>query len=91
MEDDVNILGEEDYIVHLDEETLLSENSVRGVLNFAMKGKHEFGQGLITYANGSIVNWFTTLADSIRVAEDMGKLRFQFYMFHRPLFSWKGK
>jgi beta-1,4-mannosyltransferase len=76
--------------VHLDEETIITENAVRGILNFIFNGKHEFGQGLITYANEDIVNWMTTLADSFRVADDMGKLRFQFYMFHRPLFSWKG-
>lgn len=76
--------------MHLDEETLLTENSIRGILNFVMDGKHHVGQGLITYANEEVVNWFTTLADSFRVADDMGKLRFQFYMFHKPLFSFKG-
>lgn len=90
LEDSVNILAENDWIVHLDEETLLTENSVRGILNFAMDGKHQFGQGLITYANEDVVNWVTTLADSFRVADDMGKLRLQFYMFRKPLFSWKG-
>ncbi|KFM62826.1 Beta-1,4-mannosyltransferase egh, partial [Stegodyphus mimosarum] len=45
---------------------------------------------MITYANENVVNWMTTLADSFRVADDMGKLRFQFQIFHRPLFSWKG-
>lgn len=87
----MNILGDNDWIVHLDEETLLTSRSVNGIMNFVVDGKHQFGQGLITYANEEIVNWLTTLADSFRVAEDMGKLRFQFYMFHRPLFSWKGK
>jgi len=90
LEDENNILGKDDWIVHLDEETLLTENVVRGILNFVYKGKHEFGQGLITYANEEIVNWWTTLADTFRVADDMGKLRFQFWVFHRPLFSWKG-
>ncbi|XP_068627893.1 beta-1,4-mannosyltransferase egh [Battus philenor] len=90
LEDDVNILADTDWIVHLDEETLLTENSVRGILNFVFDGQHQFGQGLITYANENIVNWLTTLADSFRVADDMGKLRFQFYIFHKPLFSWKG-
>ena len=47
-------------------------------------------QGLITYANEFIQNWFTTLADSFRVSDDMGKLRFQLKMFHKPLFGWKG-
>ncbi|XP_063636295.1 beta-1,4-mannosyltransferase egh [Cydia splendana] len=90
LEDNVNILAETDWIVHLDEETLLTENSVRGILNFVQDGQHQFGQGLITYANEQVVNWLTTLADSFRVADDMGKLRFQFYWFHKPLFSWKG-
>ncbi|CAH4033346.1 unnamed protein product [Pieris brassicae] len=90
LEDNVNILGDSDWIVHLDEETLLTENSVRGILNFVFDGQYPFGQGLITYANEEVVNWLTTLADSFRVADDMGKLRFQFYTFHKPLFSWKG-
>lgn len=89
-EEEINVLREEDWVVHLDEETLLTENSVCGVLNFCTDGQHHFGQGVITYANGDIVNWVTTLADSFRVADDMGKLRFQFYYFHRPLFGWKG-
>lgn len=90
LEDGVNVLADTDWIVHLDEETLLTENSVRGILNFVMDGKYHFGQGLITYANEEVVNWITTLADTFRVADDMGKLRFQFKMFHKPLFSWKG-
>jgi len=90
LEDNVNILADCDWIVHLDEETLLTENSIRGVLNFVLDGKHQFGQGLITYANEEVVNWFTTLADSFRVADDMGKLRIQLSMFHKPLLSWKG-
>ncbi|XP_057671826.1 beta-1,4-mannosyltransferase egh [Diorhabda carinulata] len=90
LEDEVNIFSDTDWIVHLDEETLLTENSVRGILNFVMDGKHHFGQGLITYANEEVVNWITTLADSFRVTDDMGKLKLQFLMFHKPLFSWKG-
>lgn len=90
LEHSVNELADNDWIVHLDEETLLTENSVRGILNFVLDGKHQFGQGLITYANEDVVNWITTLADSFRVADDMGKLRLQFTMFHKPFFSMKG-
>lgn len=90
LEDNVNVLNPNDWVVHLDEETILTENSVRGITNFVLDGKHPFGQGLITYANENVVNWLTTLADSFRVSDDMGKLRFQFRMFHKPLFSWKG-
>ena len=90
LEDSVNELNNSDWIVHLDEETLLTENCVRGIINFVIDGKHPFGQGLITYANENVVNWLTTLADSFRVSDDMGKLRLQFKLFHKPLFSWKG-
>lgn len=90
LEDRVNILADNDWVVHLDEETLLTKNSIRGILNFVLDGKYEFGQGLITYANEKVVNWITTLADTIRVADDMGKLRAQFNIFHKPVLSWKG-
>ncbi|XP_078042837.1 beta-1,4-mannosyltransferase egh [Augochlora pura] len=90
LEKSVNELADNDWIVHLDEETIMTENSLRGILNFVLDGKHQFGQGLITYANEDVVNWITTLADSFRVADDMGKLRLQFTMFHKPFFSMKG-
>ncbi|XP_076277361.1 beta-1,4-mannosyltransferase egh isoform X2 [Lasioglossum baleicum] len=90
LENSVNELVDNDWIVHLDEETLLTENSIFGILNFILDGKHQFGQGLITYANEDVVNWITTLADSFRVADDMGKLRLQFTMFNKPYFSMKG-
>ncbi|XP_050700601.1 beta-1,4-mannosyltransferase egh-like isoform X7 [Eriocheir sinensis] len=90
LEEDVNVLADTDWIVHLDEETLATEAAMRGILNFVIEGRHQFGQGLITYANENIQNWFTTLADSFRVSDDMGKLRFQFKVFHKPLFGWKG-
>lgn len=79
-----------DYIVHLDEETILTENVINGITNFALAGKHDFGQGVITYANLEVVNLITTLADSYRVADDMGKLRFTLGALHRPIFGWKG-
>lgn len=90
LEPHVSQLSQSDYIIHLDEETLVTRNSLHGIINFVQDGRHSFGQGLITYANQEIVNWVTTLADMFRVADDMGKLRFQFYAFHKPLFSWKG-
>lgn len=90
LEPQVSLLNQGDYIVHLDEETLLTKNVINGIINFVLDGKHDFGQGLITYTNQEIVNYFTTLADFFRVAEDMGKIRSQFYLFHKPLFGWKG-
>lgn len=66
LEKDVNILRDNDWIVHLDEETLMTVNSVHGILNFCEDGNHQFGQGVITYGQGEVVNWLTTLCDSFR-------------------------
>lgn len=90
LEEGVNVLSDQEWVVHLDEETILTPNALRGIVNFVLEGRHDFGQGLITYANDGVVNWITTLADSVRVADDMGKLRLQFKAFHQPLFSFKG-
>lgn len=90
LEEGVNTLRDDDWIVHLDEESLLTEDSVRGILNFCTDGQHQFGQGVITLASGQIVNWLVTLSDSVRVANDMSWMRFQFYYLHRPVFGCKG-
>ena len=39
------MLKDEDYIVHLDEETVLTEDAVKGILNFISDNKHVIGQG----------------------------------------------
>ena len=49
LEEDKNILGDDDWIVHLDEETLLTDAAVRGIMNFITSGKHSFGQGEQNY------------------------------------------
>ena len=54
LEDDVNVLNDQDWIVHMDEETLLTDGSVNGIVNFVCDGQHQFGQGLITYANEEV-------------------------------------
>ena len=90
LEPGVNILSDDDWIVHLDEETILTEDAVVGIINFVSEGKHHFGQGVITYTKDKIVNWVTTLADSVRVGIDHGALRFCLKALHKPIFSWKG-
>lgn len=90
LEDSVNDLKDEDWIVHLDEETILTRGSVIGILNFIAKGTSSFGQGVITYANEEIVCWITTIFDLSRVGNDYGIIRFCLKYFRKPLFSWKG-
>ena len=50
----MNSLQDEDWIVHLDEETVLTCGVVHGILNFIAAGQHQFGQGTITYANEEV-------------------------------------
>jgi egghead protein (zeste-white 4 protein) len=47
LEEEKNILEDDAWIVHLDEETLLTEASVRGIMNFITADKHSFGQGTL--------------------------------------------
>jgi egghead protein (zeste-white 4 protein) len=86
-----HLLDENDWIVHLDEETLLTKNSLYGILNFINnKNDYAIGQGLITYGSNGIVNQITTLGDSIRVGIDLGLLRCCLKLFHLPIFLFKG-
>lgn len=91
LEDSVNVLSNDDWIVHLDEETLLTPNSVRGIINFILDGKHQFGHGYVIYANENVVNWFTTLTDMLRIADTLGKYRFQLAFFHKPFLGFHGE
>ena len=99
LENGVNILNKDDYVVHLDEETVLTQDSIKGIVSFIMEGKHMLGQGIITYAmlpspTASTFTWIQhhicTVADSLRVADDVGKNKAQFQIFHKPYFGMKG-
>ena len=43
------MLNDEDFVIHLDEETVLTEDAVRGILNFVSVNKHAIGQGNYSY------------------------------------------
>ncbi|KAK3602059.1 hypothetical protein CHS0354_008014 [Potamilus streckersoni] len=90
LEPGVSDIEDNEWVVHLDEETILTPSSVYGIINFIKDGKADIGQGAISYANGEVLNWLTTLADSVRLAIDYGMLRFQLAVCHRPLFGFKG-
>ena len=62
-DDETNLIQDDDWIIHLDEETLLSPESVKGILNFIENDFHQFGQGMITYAHEQpfFRSWMTFL------------------------------
>ena len=45
LEVNISDLDDDDLVVHLDEETRLTESSVIGIVNFAIENKHQIGQG----------------------------------------------
>lgn len=90
LSQNVNILSPEDWIVHLDEETLLTESVLHGIVDFITKPDSNIGQGVITYGGSEIENWVTTLMDGVRTAIDYGLFRFALQFLHRPVFGFKG-
>ncbi len=76
----------EDWVIHLDEETRFDAHTVRAIGEFVVDEQRRtaggsqprIGQGIVLYGRGSVANWTTTLADSIRVGDDYGRFRLQF-------------
>lgn len=52
-------LGPNDWIVFLDEETVLAESAVIGIANHVHRNKHEYGFGLIKFTNEKVSFVFT--------------------------------
>lgn len=81
------------WIVHLDEESHLTPGVVDGIADHIARHDAEevpaVGQGLILYHRGLETNPLYTLADSIRVADDLGRFHLQ-YRLHRMLFGMHG-
>ena len=90
---DTSPVDDRTWIVHLDEESHITESMIAGVRDhIAAEDPSErprIGQGLILYHRGLEDNTILTLADSVRVADDMGRFHFQ-YRLHRMLFGMHG-
>lgn len=75
---------DEDWIIHLDEETRFDGDTVRDIAHFVAGeaqrplAQRRLGQGVVLYGRRRIVNWLTTLADSLRVGDDYGRFRLQY-------------
>lgn len=90
LDQSINILSPDDWIIHLDEETLLTEGVLNGIVDFVRKPSSNIGQGVITYGGNEIENWWTTLMDGVRTGIDYGLFRFALQLLHRPVFGFKG-
>ncbi|PWN51399.1 hypothetical protein IE53DRAFT_51821 [Violaceomyces palustris] len=80
-----------DWVLHMDEESTMDAESLRGCLDFIRFGKAHLGQGIITY-NGYKYwdNWFFTVADCIRVGDELGRFSLQSNLIKRPVFGVHG-
>ena len=76
-----------DWILHLDEESVIDDASVLQVLDFIKYEKaYHWGQGVILYNQYRYwSNWFFTVADAIRVSDDLARFHLQYTYFHRPI------
>ena len=68
---------EKTWIYFLDEESIVGEDTILGIIDFIENKRGEIGQGLIIYPNFFGKNIFTSLADSIRPSADISTYIFQ--------------
>ena len=84
-------LGENDWVLHLDEESVLDAHGLQACLDFIRRSRSLLGQGQILYNNHNF--WkhpILTAADCIRVADDLGKFHLQYALLHKPIFGVHG-
>jgi hypothetical protein len=83
---------EYDWVLHLDEESVIDDESVRQVLSFIRYEKeYTWGQGVIIYNQYRYwKNWFFTVGDAIRVGDDLARFHLQYDFFHSPTFGAHG-
>jgi len=70
-------VGKDVWIYYLDEESVIGEDTILGIIDFIENKRGDIGQGLIVYTNFFGKNLFTYLADSIRSSADVSMLFFQ--------------
>lgn len=83
---------EHDWVLHLDEESVIDDESVKRVLEFIWyEQEYHWGQGVILYNQYHYwSNWFFTAADAIRVGDDLSRFALQYSYFHAPVFGAHG-
>ena len=83
---------EYDWVLHLDEESVIDDESVLKVLDFIRYEKDcTWGQGLILYNQYRYwKNWLFTVGDAIRVGDDLARFHLQYDFFHAPIFGAHG-
>lgn len=90
----VQNLNEYDWVLHLDEETMMDAHVLRTCIEFIERRDYEAqktAQGFILYnAQRYWDNWLLTAADNFRLADDFGHFQFQLKAFGYALDGFHG-
>ncbi len=84
-------LSDCDWVLHLDEESVIDPDSLTACIDFCRRSPHLMGQGSILYNNRNF--WkhpLVTVADCIRVGDDLARFYLQFAYLHQPIFGIHG-
>ncbi|KAI4181986.1 MAG: hypothetical protein LQ346_006670 [Caloplaca aetnensis] len=80
------LLDEDDWVLHLDEETLLDSYAMTAVIDFIERGDEHIGIGTMLFNAGAYwQNPFLTAAEMYRVVSDWGLFRFPLRLCQRPI------
>ena len=84
-------LTETEWVLHLDEESIVDEPCLRACLQFCRQSRSLLGQGVILYNNHEFWKFpVPTAADCLRVADDPGRFHLQYALLHKPIFGVHG-
>lgn len=83
---------EHDWVLHLDEESVIDDETVSRCLDFIRYAKDcTWGQGVIMYNQHRFwKNPIFTVADALRVGDDLSRFHLQYWLFQRPIFGAHG-
>ncbi|KAF4945211.1 hypothetical protein FGADI_12110 [Fusarium gaditjirri] len=83
-----NKVTENDWILHLDEETVVDNHAIRTCFDFIQRRPHKelaIAQGAIMYNEYNYWNnWLLTAGDNVRIADELGRFQFQINALNYP-------
>lgn len=94
--DEMNWQQSDVWVLHLDEESIMTSQAIIGIRGFINKyslrrSDGAIGQGEILYNSYNYgKNILTTSMDSLRTGDDLGRFRFQYEVLNRPVAGMHG-
>jgi cellulose synthase/poly-beta-1,6-N-acetylglucosamine synthase-like glycosyltransferase len=89
-------LQDNDFVYHMDEESVIGEYELESALDFIQNTTHDLGQGLILYnyhqfwEGAGLTGVFLNICDSIRLGDDLGRFHVQYSHWHASHFGCHG-